>query len=174
MIQKETIKKLVKVAAHFGWTIEVKEEKNNIPGLYYTIYGRHPKNNMVPVILVHREYPSNILHALYSYLNPLTKEKLLEILPHGAGIDATWRFEETDNKIIASNKFHLMNDNGYYIGWVPFTAEIDPHAPHKMELEIDPSGFDEEEIGDLEDYLDETIYDSISSYIEKQLRNILY
>lgn len=55
----------------------------------------------------------------------ITEEKLIDLLPHGSGIDASWEVTEHDNgNVTAKNSFHSMNDGGYYDGWMNFTVRI--------------------------------------------------
>lgn len=46
---------------------------------------------------------------------------LVDLLPHGSGIDGAWRLEANKQNIYAYNSYHCMNDNGYYDGWANFT-----------------------------------------------------
>jgi len=55
----------------------------------------------------------------------ISEEKLLELLPHGAGIDCKWNIHTCHNgNIIAKNFFHAMNENGMYDGYMGFTVRI--------------------------------------------------
>lgn len=49
---------------------------------------------------------------------------LLEVLPHGSGIDVSWVFDYTDKAIFCVNGFHRMAENGMYTGWIGFTVKI--------------------------------------------------
>lgn len=52
---------------------------------------------------------------------------IVDQLPHGSGIDATWTVTAYDNRIECNNELHAMDENGFYAGWyalsVEFTAE---------------------------------------------------
>jgi len=54
----------------------------------------------------------------------LTIEILQDILPHGSGIDCTWEIEDKGKYFKASNSFHCMNENGYYVGYSDFSLII--------------------------------------------------
>lgn len=50
---------------------------------------------------------------------------LVSLLPHGSGIDYDWNFTvESAESVIASNGWHYMSQNGYYIGCVEFSVRI--------------------------------------------------
>ena len=55
-------------------------------------------------------------------------EALMQKLPHGSGIDSEWTIDENSNKkkLSISNSYHVMNDNGYYEGWIDFTVVVVP------------------------------------------------
>lgn len=57
---------------------------------------------------------------------------LTDRLPHGAGIDGDWEITESPStgRIRASNSFHAMDEDGYYDGWMPFTAIFNRRRPH--------------------------------------------
>ncbi len=40
----------------------------------------------------------------------------------GSGFNASWDYSETITGIFISSKFHIMNDNGYYVGWAHFSV----------------------------------------------------
>jgi hypothetical protein len=50
------------------------------------------------------------------------------ILPHGSGIDSgcTIDRDSTENKLVINSSFHLMDENGYYDGWMDFKVIITP------------------------------------------------
>ena len=58
----------------------------------------------------------------------ISEEKLLELLPHGAGIDCDWSviMHNTGN-ISARNYFRAMDENGFYDGYMPFKVRIFRH-----------------------------------------------
>ena len=46
----------------------------------------------------------------------------LNELPHGSGIDCDWHIEIKKDKIYLINSYHYMNEFGYYMGYIDFTA----------------------------------------------------
>jgi hypothetical protein len=54
-----------------------------------------------------------------------TIKKVLDILPHGSGIDCKWCFEYLEKSVIMSNSFHVMDENGYYDGYIDFNIVLD-------------------------------------------------
>jgi len=110
-------------------------------------------------------------------------ESLVNILPHGSGIDDTWTVElDKRGDCVYYNSFHRMNDIGMYCGWIPFhvhlsttrTAEL---VPLRWQMEgtfqitrlaekpwISIHGFRERD--NLADYL----YDSTAQALEPYLR----
>ena len=50
---------------------------------------------------------------------------LNEHLPHGSGIDSKWDFDfSSPEKILLHNSFHVMDENGYYNGYIDFSIVI--------------------------------------------------
>ena len=114
-----------------------------------------------------------------------TKEELLDVLPHGSGIDADWRVyrdnAEPDGTIsimdvfVCVNSYHAMDEYGGYVGWLDFSLTI-PVEKSKYEMMV--IEFDEckEYLEDMEldgvyvdgilEYLEDTIYWSIRDYVE--------
>lgn len=55
-------------------------------------------------------------------------EELLDRLPHGSGIDSEWNIiKQTSQQVVFLNAFHLMDENGYYNGWVEFKVKLFTH-----------------------------------------------
>jgi len=53
--------------------------------------------------------------------------RLVDILPHGSGIDDEWYVDQLRNgNVVASCSYHGMNENGYYDGWQDFKIVIHP------------------------------------------------
>lgn len=51
--------------------------------------------------------------------------ELTEVLPQGSGIDYDWDFEVIDNSTVrASNGWHYMSPDGYYLGGIGFEMEL--------------------------------------------------
>jgi len=118
-------------------------------------------------------------------MTTLTKEMLLEVLPHGSGIDSDWHFEKRDDgSIQCLNYFHAMNSDGYYDGYMPFAFDVFIHDKdiikrlkgpcegqiqllhYKGEIDMTDVECDEnqrESFYGLKDYLEDTIYQFIHS-----------
>jgi len=55
------------------------------------------------------------------------EELLLDILPHGSGIDCDWEFIwYTNGNLDCTNEYHAMwvNKDNYYIGYIPFKVKF--------------------------------------------------
>jgi len=114
----------------------------------------------------------NILSTHQAYLNCIKsnntdwqsknldkiEETLLDALPHGCGIDYDWVFEILPNKIICSNSYHVMNDGGYYDGFIDFVVVIKTeHRTIHKQLDYKISGRFGSKYADIKDYLYQTI-----------------
>jgi len=64
----------------------------------------------------------------------LSKEKLLDVLPHGSGIDGDWYIEDKGSYFYAGNSYHCMDEYGYYDGWQDFYLTIPKKDPTKFKL----------------------------------------
>lgn len=51
--------------------------------------------------------------------------KLVDLLPHGSGIDGTWHVTAYENRVECCNSLHAMDEFGGYAGWYDFTVEFD-------------------------------------------------
>lgn len=70
------------------------------------------------------------------------EEHLMEILPHGSGIDCDWEFsEQKDGKIVCKNSWHLMNEDGYYIGYIDFSIRFHRTKPLNFILQFHTNKF---------------------------------
>jgi len=64
---------------------------------------------------------------------------LLNQLPHGSGIDGDWKIEYDKTKndnIVLSNSYHVMNEVGFYDGWIDFTVIVKPDFISGFQLNI--------------------------------------
>lgn len=58
-------------------------------------------------------------------MNIISEEKLIDLLPHGSGIDCNWEVTKHKNgNVTCKNSFHSMDENGMYDGFMPFTVRI--------------------------------------------------
>jgi hypothetical protein len=96
---------------------------------------------------------------------------LLEhFLPHGSGINCDWKYDlEMPHRIICSNSYHCMNENGYYDGWIDFTVTIKPDLSILIKGKFGAHQ-------DIADYLHETIDCALSDmkHIQEVLCCITY
>lgn len=68
-----------------------------------------------------------LLHQIAAMKELLTVEQeqaILDDLPHGSGIDCTWRVERRNETVRFTNAFHLMDENGYYCGYQDFYIRV--------------------------------------------------
>ncbi len=93
-----------------------------------------------------------------------TLEQLILLLPHGSGIDSDWYQLDTDPKkcLKFSNSYHVMNENGYYDGWIDFTATIKPSLVFEMDLIITGKFGNRQ---DLKLYLEDILYDGFTQMV---------
>lgn len=118
------------------------------------------------------------------------EEELSKLLPHGSGIDATWKIEHLVNLTFrCDNSYHAMDQNGMYCGWVDFSVVFDAHTNNfdvtvnqedigaiAKEYDIDEKNATEEELeewnennacpylGDLDEYIYEGVSYSLEDY----------
>jgi DNA-binding ferritin-like protein (Dps family) len=100
----------------------------------------------------------------------LDKNELIDLLPHGSGINRKWTIQVLKNgKILASNYYEAMNECGMYCHTYDFTAKISYSEQTGYYLEkINFHGQKEYSCCgyDLKSYLDELIYTSVRDYSE--------
>ena len=60
----------------------------------------------------------------YNIYQERIETALLDVLSHGAGIDADWGFDYTDKGIFCYNSYHRMNEGGMYVEWIDFQVKI--------------------------------------------------
>jgi hypothetical protein len=73
------------------------------------------------------------------------EEELVEVLPHGGGIDCKWNIEKKGNGLdfVCSNSFHVMDQNGYYCGYVDFSVYVNVEKPwHSLNVEVSQTDID--------------------------------
>lgn len=94
-------------------------------------------------------------------------DELLYKLPLGSGIDAgsTIAFEEcTRNKIVFNSAFHVMDEHGYYDGWIEFKVIVQPSFTG-FDLEIKPLQRKTYFNNYLHDYVFDVFCDALDSEI---------
>ena len=84
-------------------------------------------------------------------------------LPSGPGIDSGNSFDfnkSKQNKLVINSSWHIMNQNGYYDGWIDFTVTITPDLI--SELNIDIRGNFGKKHQDLKSYLSDLYYSALT------------
>lgn len=71
-------------------------------------------------------FPYSQVHADEAATQPMIDLalNLVDLLPHGSGIDCTWNVTAYANKVECANELHAMDSDGYYAGYYPFTVEF--------------------------------------------------
>lgn len=58
-------------------------------------------------------------------LATIDDDTLIDLLPHGSGIDHSWSIDRLKNgHIVCRNSYHGMDENGYYDGWQDFSVKL--------------------------------------------------
>ena len=89
-------------------------------------------------------------------------ESLLDNLPHGSGLDYTWKYDynkSNRNRIVLYMSFHAMDDNGYYDGIIDFTVTVKPDLLSIIDLSI-IGNFGKYQ--DVKSYLYDILYESFT------------
>jgi len=102
------------------------------------------------------------------------KKYLDEYLPRGSGIDNGMFFsplQSDDNKMVICSSFHVLDENGFYDGWIDFTVEIYPAFLGGIDLKIEGNFTNrvncvKEDASDIKEYLYEVFYDALMQEIE--------
>ncbi len=77
------------------------------------------------------------------YIKNLYNGKIVN-LPHGSGIDLEWDIVDQKARYIIHNSYHLMNENGFYDGWLDFYLTIPKENPINFKLRfrnLDSTGY---------------------------------
>jgi len=93
--------------------------------------------------------------------------ELLDKLPTGSGIDAgtTIAFEECRwNKIVFNSAFHVMDDRGFYDGWIEFKVIVRPSFGG-FDLKIEPLQRKRYFDNHVHDYVFDVFHDALDSEI---------
>ncbi len=94
-------------------------------------------------------------------MDSIIASEIMNLLPSGSGIDATWNLETIGDNLVFSNSFHVMN-NGSYTHWVDFEITLSTHG---YDWDLLLFGEEEEESDNLADYLDDTINEQIGEFL---------
>jgi len=108
----------------------------------------------------------------------LSNNELINILPHGSGVNSVWKFEEKTIKkrefTVAQNTYHGMSEDGMYDGTVDFKVYLKFDDEILTCDSITFTGYVPRRRSwfyGLREYLYELIDDSIYSYYHKEEQN---
>ena len=75
-------------------------------------------------------------------LDTIDDKDIIDALPHGSGIDASWNVSRYDNgNVLAECSYHGMDQNGYYDGWQDFNVRLFPITPPECCPQCNGRGF---------------------------------
>ncbi len=124
----------------------------------------------------YREMASRVdaYHTCVKTGNTLWEEKheariveLLDMLPHGSGIDGTTDIaldKSSGEKLIILSSYHHMNDGGYYDGWTEFKVIVTPSLQFGARVKV--TGSFPRRYADTRDYLHEVFDSAINEEVE--------
>lgn len=85
-------------------------------------------------------------------------------LPHGSGVDSGCTIDtEKFESLLIYSSFHVMDENGFYDGWIDFTVRVKPSLQFGIDLII-KGNFGKHQ--DLKDYLHETFDFALNEEVE--------
>lgn len=90
-------------------------------------------------------------------------EVIRDHFPHGSGIDAGCTVDlvaSRRDRLVIDVPFHIMNENGYYVGWRTFRVTVRP-AFQSIDLQV--TGRD---VNGLKDYLAEVFHEALTRRID--------
>ena len=90
----------------------------------------------------------------------MSKEALINALPHGSGINGEWQITEHTDRYTASNFYEPMDEAGFYDGVAYFTLNIPKSDPPNFKLQF--NGKESQYLNRkyaLREYLEDTIAD---------------
>ncbi|TAL62116.1 MAG: hypothetical protein EPN88_13945 [Bacteroidetes bacterium] len=88
----------------------------------------------------------------------------LNKLSHGSGIDGRYRTELKNDKVIIYQEFHVMNDNGFYEGWINYSVTISSSL--EMDFELLIKGNFGRKYQDIKEYLHEIYYEDLDQDVK--------
>lgn len=95
------------------------------------------------------------------------KEKFIKnIVPFGSGFDTIYNVYEQKKNFKIVSSYHVMNENGYYDGWIDFTIYMWKNIPsnRNKDITIEINGKSSNYLADkyfAREYIKETIYTTI-------------
>ena len=102
--------------------------------------------------MINRIETDNVIELVENYFNEIIS---------GSGFDYSWEVREgykKDNTIYIKSYYHLMNENGYYVGNTPIEIKAKYYGG-TQHIEIESIRYAKEKYGVyLGEYIEETIY----------------
>lgn len=91
-----------------------------------------------------------------------------ELLPNGGGFDCYPEIiSANDDKIIIHGSFHVMNENGYYDGWIEFSVIVRPSLQFGAYVEVKARGMKwPRRYADMREYIQEVYAEALRSTTE--------
>ena len=86
-------------------------------------------------------------------------------LPTGSGIDSGNKFDfdrSAPDELVIESSYHVMDENGFYNGWIDYTATVEPSLLFGATLRINGK-FGKRQ--DIKEYLEEIYTDAIHQEI---------
>ena len=90
-------------------------------------------------------------------------------LPRGSGIDSGCQIDTSrtdENRLIIESSFHVMDENGFYDGWIDFTVTVKPSLLSGIVLTIKGNFNSRKSTSGLKDYLHEEFDVALSFEID--------
>lgn len=132
--------------------------------------------------------PTEVIKCRISIVQDEIDEIISKHLPRGSGIDNDTKLfvpEESyesfqksrgiknDGRLILTSSFHVLDDNGFYDGWINFTVEIIPSLANNFKLQIKGNFTNRQNhirkhASDIKEYL----YDLFSEALSKEIPDI--
>jgi len=103
-----------------------------------------------------------------------TLEKVINFLPSGSGIDAGIKvnFEMSKvDKIVLDSSFHVLDENGFYDGWIDFKIIIRPSLTNDFNIDIvgkftNRKNSIKKDCSDIKEYLQDIFSDSLNQEVD--------
>jgi hypothetical protein len=91
-----------------------------------------------------------------------------DYLPTGSGIDAGVKFDfekSSFNRLVLNSSFHIMDENGFYDGWVEFRVVVKPSLAFGINVDVKGKFGNHQ---DIKDYLGEIFREALTSPIKEK------
>lgn len=94
-------------------------------------------------------------------------EKIVEKhLPHGCGFDSGIKFsfdKSKEDRLVFSGAYHVMNEVGYYDGWIDFEIVVMPSLAFEIELKAKGRFGKNQWLGE---YIENTFFDRLQEEVD--------